>query len=164
MAGAALGGGGETAGASERSGDKDHVSNPWGSAGKPPEMGAVELLLQPWPGLDPLEQHRHVAEGSIARMRCCNASYSPMLDVPNQSALAKKQAAMAWVTLPFPCPVGSSPSDSPQWLAQRHWDNNSPSYPHDCTPTFIPTLTLHPMPLCGGCLLLPSLLGRCSTK
>lgn len=76
---------------SEISGDEEHVSNPWGSAGKPPEMGAVELLLQPRPGLDPSEQHRHIAEGSIARMRCCYASYSHMLHVANQSDLFKKK-------------------------------------------------------------------------
>lgn len=50
------GGGGETVGPSEISRDEEHVSNPWGSAGKPPEMGAVELPLQPGPGRDPLEQ------------------------------------------------------------------------------------------------------------
>lgn len=116
-------------GPSKISGNEDHVSNPWGSAGKPPEMGAMQLPLQPWPGLDPSEQHRHVVKGSITRVMCCSASYSHMLHVLNQSALAKKQVATAWVTLPFPCPVGSSPSDSPQWLAQRHWDSNSLSYP-----------------------------------
>lgn len=79
---------------SEISGDEEPVSNPWGSAGKPPEIGAVELLLQARPGLDPSEQHRHIAEGSIARMRCCYASYSHTLHVTNQSALAKKKTRL----------------------------------------------------------------------
>lgn len=86
MAGAARGGGGETAGLSEISRDEERVSNPWGSAGKPPEMGAVELPFQPAPGLDPSEQQRHVAEGSITRMRCCNASY-PTGSPPQTSQL-----------------------------------------------------------------------------
>lgn len=89
---------------------------------------------------------------------------SHRLPTPNQSALAEKQAAMAGLALPFPCPAGSSPSDSSQWLAQRHWDDNNASYPPDRTPAFIPTLTLHPMSLRGGCRRLPSLLGRCSTE
>jgi len=119
-AGATLGGGGETVGPSEISGDEDHISNPWSSAGKPLKIGVVERPLQLWPSPDPSEQLRLIAEGWITRMRCCSESYSHMLHVPARSALTKKQAAMAWVTVPFPCPVVLSPSDGHQWLVQKH--------------------------------------------
>lgn len=73
------------AGPSKSSKARKHVSNPRGSAGKAAEMGAMELQLRLSPGPDPSEQHRHVAKGSIARMRCCKASYCHMLHVPNPS-------------------------------------------------------------------------------
>lgn len=127
-------------GPSEQSGDEEHVSSPWGSAGKPPEMGAGELRLQPWPGLDPAEQHSHVVEGSIAGMRYCSASYSRMLRVPNQTTLAKNQAAMARFSSPSPCLLGSSPSDSPQWSVWRQRESNS------LTPITAPQPSSQPSP------------------
>lgn len=49
---------------------------------------------------------------------------------------------MGSVALSFPCPVGSSPPESPQGFVRSHWDTTAPP-----TPTaFIPALALHPIP------------------
>lgn len=106
-----------------------------GRAGKPLEMGAVELLLQPrqvWTPESSTDTWQRVQS-----LGCCSASHSHMVHVPNQSGLAKKHGS--WGTLPFPCPVGLSPSDRSQRLAQRR-RGNSPSYPHHYTPSLHPKL------------------------
>lgn len=47
---------------------------------------------------------------------------------------------MIWVALPFLCPVGLSPSHSPQWLAQRLLGQQQPVLPPWLHPN------LHPNP------------------
>lgn len=44
----------------------------------------------------------------------------PTCSVSQTGHFRLKHAEMAGVTLPFSCPVGSSPSDSPQRSAQSH--------------------------------------------